>query len=112
MKTEKHGERLLVYLNGEIDHCCAERIRKEIEEHLRDLNIRQLILDFSRVSFMDSSGIGMLIGRYKTMLARKGSVTARKMKPSVKRLFYMAGLHRIMMLDEQEPEGGMIINEK
>lgn len=102
MITEKSGESLIVYLTGEIDHCCAERLRKEIEIHLRDSSIQKLLLDFSHVTFMDSSGIGMLIGRYKTMAQRGGSVSARGMQPSVGRLFRMAGLHRIIA--EQKPE--------
>ena len=53
---------------------------------------------------MDSAGIGMLIGRYKTMAERGGCVFARGMRPAVRRVFYMAGLHRI--IEEQEPEGG------
>ena len=106
MKSEKHGENLLVYLSGEIDHCCAENMRKEIESLLRDQKIKRLILDFTRVSFMDSSGVGMLIGRYKTMAVRNGSVCVRKMQPVVKKLFHMAGLHRIMT--QQDAEGGEI----
>lgn len=104
MITERRAEHLIVYLSGEIDHFCAEKLRKEIEGHLRDQSIRQLTMDFSRVSFMDSSGIGMLIGRYKTMAQRGGAVSARNMKPSVERLFHMAGLHRI--ISEQNSEGG------
>lgn len=101
--TEKSDESLIVYLSGEIDHCCAEKMRKEIEKHLQDRAVCRLIMDFSRVSFMDSAGIGMLIGRYKTMVERGGCVFARGMQPAVRRLFYMAGLHRI--IEEQEPEG-------
>jgi len=104
MIAEKCGASLTVYLHGEIDHCSAERLRKEIENHLRDQSIEQLMLDFSHVTFMDSSGIGMLIGRYKTMAERGGSVSARGMQPSVSRLFRMAGLHRIIA--EQESESG------
>jgi len=105
MITEKSGEHLIVYLSGEIDHCCAEKLRKEIEGKLLDRSIRRLTMDFSRVSFMDSSGIGMLIGRYRTMADRGGCVFARGMQPAVGRLFRMAGLHRIIA--EQEPEGGV-----
>ena len=105
MMIEKRGEHLLVYLNGEIDHFCAEKLRKEIEEKLHDQTIRRLTLDFSHVSFMDSSGIGMLIGRYKTMTQRGGQVYARNMRPSVARLFRMAGLHRIISETEKDGEG-------
>lgn len=104
MITERCAECLIVYLNGEIDHCNAGKMRKDIEEKLQDHTIRKLILDFSHVSFMDSSGIGMLIGRYKTMSERGGSVSAREMQPSVCRLFRMAGLHRIIA--EQKSECG------
>ena len=104
MKAEKKGDRLLVYLSGEIDHCCAEKLRQEIETLLRDQNIRHLTLDFARVRFMDSSGVGMLIGRYKTMTARAGSMRVKNMQPLVKKLFYMAGLHRIMAEQESEDE--------
>ena len=102
MKVEKNGESLLVYLSGEIDHCCAEKLRRELENLLRDQNVRRLMMDFSRVSFMDSAGIGMLIGRYKTMAERNGSMYIRAMKPSVKKLFYMSGLHRIIAAQETE----------
>ena len=104
MITERNGDQLIVYLSGEIDHCCAEKLRGEIEGCLRDRSIKRLMMDFSRVSFMDSSGIGMLIGRYKTMSDRGGLVYARGMQPQVSRLFRMAGLHRIIA--EQETEGG------
>ena len=105
MITERTGDQLIVYLSGEIDHCCAEKLRREIETCLQDRSIRRLMMDFSRVSFMDSSGIGMLIGRYKTMADRGGLVFARGMQPSVSRLFRMAGLHRIIA--EQESGGGI-----
>ena len=78
-------------------------MRTEIEGLLRDQKISRLTLDFSRVSFMDSSGVGMLIGRYKTMTARNGCIYAQGMQPLVKKLFYMAGLHRIIA--EQESGG-------
>ena len=104
MKAEKNGDCLLVYLSGEIDHCCAEKLRKDMESLLRDQSIKRLVLDFSRVRFMDSSGIGMLIGRYKTMSERAGSMCVRRMQPPVKKLFYLAGLHRIMADQESEDE--------
>lgn len=102
MMIERCGEHLIVYLNGEIDHFCAEKLRKEIEGYLQDCAIKRLTMDFSRVSFMDSSGIGMLIGRYKTMTQRGGCVFAKNMKPSVLRVFHMAGLHRIISEPEAE----------
>ena len=72
LQTTKQGDALTVYLTGEIDHCVAEGLRNEIEMLIVAHDPHRLILDFSQVSFMDSSGIGMIIGRYKTMIARGG----------------------------------------
>ena len=102
MKSEKSGEHLIVYLTGEIDHCSADALRVGIERLLQDRRIKRLTLDFSQVSFMDSSGIGMIIGRYKTMASRGGAIHARAMQPSVERLFHMAGLHRIITQEYAE----------
>ena len=95
LQTTKQGDALTVYLTGEIDHCVAEGLRNEIEMLIVAHNPHRLILDFSQVSFMDSSGIGMIIGRYKTMIARGGC-------PPVDRLFHLAGLHRIIAIDKTE----------
>ena len=100
LKTHREGGRLCVALSGEIDHCAAEGLRQELERLLADKSISVLTLDFSQVSFMDSSGVGMIIGRYKTMAARGGRVTAYGLKAPVDRLFRMAGLHRIITVED------------
>lgn len=96
VKSRKSGDQLTVYLSGEIDHCTAEKLRGEIETLLGDARIQRLVLNFGSVSFMDSSGVGMIIGRYKTMKERGGSVSACGFTPPVEKLFRMAGLHRII----------------
>ena len=100
LESRRTGDRLCVHLSGEIDHCAASALRGQIEELLRDDSIRSLWLDFTDVSFMDSSGVGMIIGRYKTMRERGGSVAACGLKPPVEKLFRMAGLHRIIAQEE------------
>lgn len=96
LSAKREGERLTVYLSGEIDHCAAAEWRRQIEASIAEEKPSELCLDFSNVSFMDSSGVGMIIGRYKTMKALGGRVTACRMTPSVDRLFHLAGLHRII----------------
>ena len=102
IQTQRRQDALIASLSGEIDHCSAQQLREELEALLRDPAIRHLILDFSAVSFMDSSGIGMIIGRYRTMKARGGRVSAVGLRPPVDRLFHMAGLHRIIGLEPEE----------
>lgn len=102
IRSKRTEDQITVYLHGEIDHCAAQLLREEIERLIRPKEIKRLMLDFSQVAFMDSSGVGMLIGRYKTMLAKGGQVHACALSAPVERLFRMAGLHRIISIDEQE----------
>ena len=94
--SSRHGDRIWVSLSGEIDHCSADVLRREIESLIASTDAHHLHLDFSKVSFMDSSGVGMIIGRYKTMMARGGSISAGGLSESVDRLYHLAGLHRII----------------
>lgn len=100
IKSTSHGTELTVFLSGEIDHCTAQQIREEIEALWASGDARHLILDFSHVSFMDSSGVGMIIGRYKTVSSMGGTVSAAGLHPTIDRLFHMAGLHRILHIVE------------
>ena len=103
MKYEVQENCLTIFLPKDLDHHNAEEIKKEAD-HLVDRNhIRYIIFDFAETNFMDSSGIGMVIGRYKTMAARGGTVVACGLHPPVDRLFRMAGLHRII---REMAEGG------
>ena len=100
LDTIKDGEKLIVRLSGELDHCVVTAMRAELEELLLDKGIRHLHFDFENVSFMDSSGVGFIIGRYKTMAARGGHVSAGNLHPPVDRLFRIGGLHRIVEITE------------
>lgn len=102
MKWKDDSESLTIYLSGEIDHCAAEKLRDGIEKLIERSDAETLILDFHDVSFMDSSGVGMLIGRYKTMCAKGGKMAARCLSETVSRLYRMAGLHRIIPIIQEE----------
>lgn len=100
IRYQKAGKQMTVYLDGEIDHCFAEQARNEIDRLLTDSAIERLLFDFSSATFIDSSGVGLIIGRYKKMASRGGRVFARKMSPGISRLFRLAGLHRIITIEE------------
>lgn len=101
IKSKVEGERLTVFLKNEIDHCAADKLRQEIEALIVKYKIKQLRFDFSDVTFMDSSGIGMLIGRYKTMKSLQGTTSVCCMRKEIERLFRLAGLHRIIAIEEE-----------
>ena len=96
LRSMRDGERLLVGLDGELDHYCAQSVRRELDSMLRDPTVRQLILDFSGLTFMDSSGIGVILGRYRVLRERGGSVAVIHMNDHVSRIFHMSGMDRVI----------------
>lgn len=85
-----------VQLEGELDHYCAERIRASLDALIADPGVKRLVIDLSRLTFMDSSGIGVIIGRYRTLSRRNGSVAVRGASPQIDRIFKMSGLYQIV----------------
>jgi stage II sporulation protein AA (anti-sigma F factor antagonist) len=86
---------LTAVLSGEIDHHSAREIRTEIDSTAAKVQPKTLILDFSAVKFMDSSGIGLIMGRCKMMQAWNGLVEICNLPPNVERIVSLAGLERL-----------------
>jgi stage II sporulation protein AA (anti-sigma F factor antagonist) len=82
----------------EIDHHTARLVREKIDRALTERKPRQLILDFSEVGFMDSSGIGLIIGRAERAGDIGVSVRVEGLSPTLSRLLRIAGLERIKNL--------------
>ena len=75
-------------------------IKNKIDLSINFRNTQKLIFDFSGVNFLDSSGIGMVMGRYKSMLQNGGKTAVVGLKPTVRKIFNMSGLFKI--LDEYD----------
>lgn len=97
MTIELSGEdRLLtVRMNGELDHRYAECIRKSVEKEIRRTGALNIAFDFSGVSFMDSSGIGLIMGRFKTVSELGGKIILYGMNKNIERIMRMSGIERI-----------------
>lgn len=95
---------LKVNLKGEIDHHMALAIREEIDHHIEKYRIKKVLLNFKDVSFMDSSGVGMIIGRYKKLQKTGGKVGVVYLTPKIKRIFEMSGLFNIINYFSDERE--------
>ena len=67
MRYQVQENCLTIYLPREVDHHNADEIRKEADAVISRNHIRYVIFDFDRTDFMDSSGIGIIMGRYKTV---------------------------------------------
>ena len=93
---EKKKNTLTVKLRGELDHSVAAGVRAELDELILDPGVRRLVFDLNGLEFMDSSGIGLIIGRYKLMARRGGSVAVRSPGRRVDRIFQMSGLYQLV----------------
>ncbi len=92
MTLERVGTTLVAKLDGELDQSCAAEIREKIDKEINMHSIINLVMDFDRVDFMDSSGIGMLIGRYKLIKARGGKMLIIRTSPQVDKIIELSGL--------------------
>lgn len=93
---QKEDKQLLVEITEEIDHHVAEKLRRKVDDEITRYMPRKTIFDFSRVSFMDSAGIGMIIGRYKMMKLIGGSLEIINISQTVRRILEMSGINKII----------------
>ena len=95
VKIEFSDEILLCKLNGEIDHHTTLPIRLDIDERIETCRPQTVILDFSNVTFMDSSGIGLVMGRYKILNELGGTLEVTGLSDNSYKVMRLAGLDRI-----------------
>ena len=100
VKIEQEDRIVTAFLSWEIDHHTAKEIREEIDIAAEKMKPLNLILDFSGVGFMDSSGIGLVMGRYKVMKDLGGTVTVQNPPVPIKKVMRLAGLDRIAKFKE------------
>ena len=94
--ASKKGPRMHARLCGELDHHSAEQARNMLDTMLHDITIRDLTLDLSGVTFMDSAGLGVILGRYRILSLRGGKLTVCCMSSAIDRIFRMSGLYAIV----------------
>lgn len=87
---------LIIHIGKELDHHRTEQLRACMAKIDREREIKNMIFDFSDTTFMDSSGVGMIIGRYRDLSMSGGSVYAAGVCTVVEKLFYVSGLHKII----------------
>ncbi|GAB6169615.1 anti-sigma F factor antagonist [Clostridium carnis] len=98
LKFDKNEEKLIISLMGELDHHSAEEVRVKIDDRIDRDNIRKVILNFNGVTFMDSSGIGVVIGRYKKMKNRDGKICVAEINRTVNKVFEISGMYKIITI--------------
>ncbi len=98
---------LTAALEGEIDHHTARELREEIDSAASRTKPKKLVLDFSKIHFMDSSGVGLILGRYRLISQWGGKLYVANLSPNLERIVSLAGLKEICTIyrrDENEQE--------
>ena len=93
---KKVKDTLVVSLEGELDHHTSSEVRAYIDNLLEDPTIRNLIIDMKKLKFMDSSGLGVLLGRYKIISRRGGELGVTGINTQIDRIFVVSGLYKII----------------
>lgn len=105
VKTNIDGEVLKARIVGDIDHHTAKNIREKIDGVIERCAPKLLVMDFREVSFMDSSGIGLVMGRYKAMDSLGGGLKITNPSPQIRKVMHLAGLDRLAIVENQTGGG-------
>lgn len=96
MEITQEGKTVTVLLAGEIDHHTAKGLRQAADDALITRRPEELVLDFSGVTFMDSSGVGLVMGRYKAARSLGCRVTVRGLRPRDQKIMRLSGLSALV----------------
>lgn len=102
MKYQVQENCLTIFLPKDVDHHNAEEIKEEADRLIDREHIRYIIFDFADTGFMDSSGIGVIMGRYKKVYMMGGEVWAVHASQRMKKILTMSGVMKIMQIYEEE----------
>jgi stage II sporulation protein AA (anti-sigma F factor antagonist) len=99
LRLECNGSAVTAFLDGELDHHSTKSIREEIDESIERVKPKELTLDFKNVTFMDSSGIGLVMGRYRAMQLLSGKLNVKNASIHIRKVMRLAGLDRLANIE-------------
>ena len=99
---EADGQALIIHLPKELDHHNCRNLKYETDLLMEENYINKIVFDFSNTEFMDSSGIGVIMGRYKKVCMFGGEVWAAHTSERIKKILKMSGAAKIMQIYEEE----------
>jgi stage II sporulation protein AA (anti-sigma F factor antagonist) len=111
METHVVNGVLVVRLRGELDHHAVENIRNDIEDELAKTHHRGLVLSFRGIDFMDSSGLGLILGRYRSVTGRNGKMALCEVTPALRRIFELSGILKVVPLHDTEESAVRAVKE-
>ncbi len=97
-------DKLFIRMRGEIDHHSAKAIREEIDRELIYYRAKTVILDLTNIEFMDSSGLGLILGRYAKTKALGGSLQISGPNKNAKKILMLAGIDKYIKITDNLKE--------
>ena len=102
VKYLKEDKLLLLKITEELDHHTAEKIRRKADYEIERYIPRKVVLDFNQVSFMDSAGIGLILGRYKNISILGGKLEVVNVSKQVIKILDMSGVSKLIEINKEE----------
>ena len=95
---------LIVRVKGELDMHVADKFRQKTDNALEASGVKHILFNLEEVKFIDSSGLGVILGRYKKINAAGGKVLATNIQPQVLQIFELSGLLKIIKIYNSEAD--------
>ena len=96
IKVYEENKILIAMISGEVDNFVTKKFRETIDYEILSKNLKGLIIDFGNVSFVDSSGIGFVIGRYNLMKKESGFIVLSGLNDYCEKIFKISGIFRLI----------------
>jgi len=111
ISVQTQGEIMFVNLTGELDQMTADQVRLRLMTAMIAHGIKHIVFNLKELSFMDSSGIGIILGRYNQVKAIGGRVFVVGMNPTVNKVFHLSGLNQIITVIDDEHQMMRVLEE-
>ncbi|ERJ12822.1 anti-sigma F factor antagonist [Haloplasma contractile] len=98
------SDTLFVRLSGELDHHTSGQLKNRVDDLMERYDITNMVFNMRQLEFMDSSGIGVILGRYKQLKRFNGMLVLCELNDGVERLVKLAGLHKICVVTKDETQ--------
>lgn len=96
IQVKQQSDCITAQLYGELDHHSSQQVKAELDGVIKKYRNLNLILDLKNLSFMDSSGLGVLLGRYKKLKAGGNSMYIKNANRQIEKVFDVSGIYKII----------------
>lgn len=102
VNIENSNRTVTAFLQGEIDHHSADEMRQIIDDAIKEYAPEKVVLDFADISFMDSSGIGLVMGRYRILSGTGADLVIRNASPQINKVMKLSGMERLVSIEKSD----------